>query len=116
MSPVDPVIGELADAARLVVTVEDGVVAGGIGARISQTLRDGGRDVATREIGIPVRFLEHGNVAGVKATVGLTVPDIGRRVVEWATQQSRAVPDSAADSVSPASVRVSPHPGVPGRD
>src|SRR5699024_8206869 len=38
--PVDPAIAGFAAAARLVVTVEDGVVAGGIGARISQTLRE----------------------------------------------------------------------------
>jgi 1-deoxy-D-xylulose-5-phosphate synthase len=68
----------------LVVTVEDGVVAGGIGARVSQTLRDLGVDVPTREIGLPVRFLEHGSVADVRAAAGLTVQDIGRRIVEWA--------------------------------
>jgi 1-deoxy-D-xylulose-5-phosphate synthase len=89
VTPVDPVIGSLADQAELVVTVEDGVVAGGVGARIAQTLRDSGRNVPTREIGIPVRFLEHGSVAEVRASAGLTVQDIGRRIVEWAA----TVPD-----------------------
>jgi 1-deoxy-D-xylulose-5-phosphate synthase len=84
VSPVDPAISAFAGHAALVVTVEDGVATGGVGSRISQTLRDGGCDVPTREIGIPVRFLEHGNVAGVRASVGLTVQDIGRRIVEWA--------------------------------
>ncbi len=82
--PVDPALVELAGGAGLVVTVEDGVVAGGIGSRISQTLRTAGADVPTREIGIPVRFLEHGSVADVRASAGLTVQDIGRRIVEWA--------------------------------
>ncbi|HEU5267037.1 MAG TPA: 1-deoxy-D-xylulose-5-phosphate synthase, partial [Jatrophihabitans sp.] len=36
INPVDPAVCELADTARLVVTVEDGVVVGGVGARISQ--------------------------------------------------------------------------------
>jgi 1-deoxy-D-xylulose-5-phosphate synthase len=84
VSPVDPALITFADQAALVVTVEDGVSTGGVGSRISQTLREAGRDVPTREIGIPVRFLEHGNVAGVRASVGLTVQDIGRRIVEWA--------------------------------
>jgi 1-deoxy-D-xylulose-5-phosphate synthase len=88
VTPVDEAIGVLADQAALVVTVEDGVATGGVGSRISQTLRDGGRDVPTREIGLPVRFLEHGNVAGVRASVGLTVQDIGRRIVEWAATVS----------------------------
>ena len=43
--------------ALLVVTVEDGVVTGGVGSRIAQTLHAAGVDVATREIGVPVRFL-----------------------------------------------------------
>jgi 1-deoxy-D-xylulose-5-phosphate synthase len=83
VTPVDPAISAFADLAALVVSVEDGVATGGVGSRISQTLRDSGRDVPTREIGIPVRFLEHGNVAGVRASAGLTVQDIGRRIVEW---------------------------------
>jgi 1-deoxy-D-xylulose-5-phosphate synthase len=84
VTPVDPALVALAGQAGLVVTVEDGVATGGVGSRISQTLRDNACDVPTREIGIPVRFLEHGNVAGVRASVGLTVQDIGRRIVEWA--------------------------------
>jgi 1-deoxy-D-xylulose-5-phosphate synthase len=88
VTPTDPAMVTFADRATLVVTVEDGVVTGGVGSRIAQTLREAGRDVPTREIGIPVRFLEHGNVAGVRASVGLTVQDIGRRIVEWSATMS----------------------------
>jgi 1-deoxy-D-xylulose-5-phosphate synthase len=83
VTPVAPGLIGLARDARLVVTVEDGVVAGGVGSRIAQTLRAAGVDVPTREIGIPVRFLDHGKVPDVRAAVGLTVQDIGRRIVEW---------------------------------
>jgi 1-deoxy-D-xylulose-5-phosphate synthase len=88
VTPVDAALVRFAGHARLVVTVEDGVVAGGVGSRFSQTLRDAGLDVPTREIGIPVRFLEHGNVAGVRASAGLSVQDIGRRIVEWSATMS----------------------------
>ncbi len=81
--PVDGALTELAASARLVVTVEDGVADGGIGARIGQQLRRAGVDVPTREIGIPGQFLDHGQVADVKANIGLSVLDIGRRIVEW---------------------------------
>jgi 1-deoxy-D-xylulose-5-phosphate synthase len=84
VTPVDAALVALARRAALVVTVEDGVVAGGVGTRIAAALRDAGYDAPTREIGIPVRFLEHGSVVGVKASVGLTVQNIGRRIVEWA--------------------------------
>ena len=87
VTPVDPALVTLAAAAHLVVTVEDGVETGGVGTRISQILRDAGYAGPTREIGIPVRFLEHDSVAGVKTSIGLTAQNIGRRIVEWAAAQ-----------------------------
>jgi 1-deoxy-D-xylulose-5-phosphate synthase len=86
VTPVDPGLLELARLADLVVTVEDGVVDGGVGSRLSQSLRDAGIDVPTREIGIPARFLAQGKVKDVQASVGLTVLDIGRRIVEWSAR------------------------------
>jgi 1-deoxy-D-xylulose-5-phosphate synthase len=105
VTPVDQSILGLADRARLVVTVEDGVVTGGVGSRIAQTLRESGRGSPTREIGIPVRFLEHGNVAGVRASVGLTVQDIGRRIVEWSATVSPGDDTDAAAGGVPATGR-----------
>lgn len=84
VTPVPDELVELARAARLVVTIEDGVVVGGVGSRVAQALRAAGVDVPTREIGIPVQFLDHGSVFDVRARIGLTGQDIGRRVVEWA--------------------------------
>jgi 1-deoxy-D-xylulose-5-phosphate synthase len=83
VNPVPPGLVDLARQAALVVTVEDGIVAGGVGARIAQTLSAAGVDVPTRQIGVPVEFPVHGKVADVRAWAGLTVPSIGRRIVEW---------------------------------
>jgi 1-deoxy-D-xylulose-5-phosphate synthase len=105
VNPLDPSILEFARQAAVVVTVEDGVVAGGVGSRVSQTLRAGGCDVPTREIGIPVRFLEHGSVAGVRASAGLSVQDIGRRVVEWAAEVSPSGDSGGATNDVPAARR-----------
>ena len=84
VTPVAPALIELARGARLVVTVEDGVVVGGVGSRVAQALRSAGVDVPTREIGVPVRFLDHGSVADVRARIGISAQDIARQVVEWA--------------------------------
>jgi 1-deoxy-D-xylulose-5-phosphate synthase len=90
VTPVEPALLELAARADLVVTVEDGLVVGGAGSRISQAIRTIGLDVACREIGIPLTFLPHGKVADVRASAGLTVPDIGRRIVEWCALVQRS--------------------------
>jgi len=89
VTPVDPALLDLARRAALVVTVEDGVVVGGVGSRLAQALREAGIDVPTRELGIPPKFLAHGKVADVRAQVGLTVQDIGRRIVEWSALVQR---------------------------
>ena len=106
VSPVNPELIALARQSRLVVTVEDGIVAGGVGSRVSQALRMAGVNVPGREIGIPAEFLTHGKIADVRAKVGLTAADIGRRIVEWsALVQVEPVtdtesPDSVQDDVS----------------
>jgi 1-deoxy-D-xylulose-5-phosphate synthase len=87
--PVDPALLDLARRASLVVTVEDGVVVGGVGSRVAQALREAGIDIPTRELGIPADFLPHGKVADVRARVGLTVQDVGRRIVEWSALVQR---------------------------
>ena len=82
VQPVDPALVGLAARHRLVVTLEDGVRAGGVGSRISQALRDAGVDTPARDVGIPPRFLDHGSVGQVRADIGLTAQDVARRVVE----------------------------------
>jgi len=99
VQPVPPAIIELARSAGLVVTVEDGVVAGGVGSRVSQAVRAAGVDTPTREIGVPVVFPDHGKVADVRVAVGLTVQDVGRRIVEWSALVQRGG-DSSSDAVN----------------
>jgi 1-deoxy-D-xylulose-5-phosphate synthase len=84
--PVPMSVMHCAQRASLVVTVEDGIVAGGIGSQISRVIRESGSEVATREIGVPVVFPQHGKIAQVRAAVGLNAQGIGRRIVEWAAQ------------------------------
>jgi 1-deoxy-D-xylulose-5-phosphate synthase len=84
VTPLPAGVLELAADADLVVTVEDGVVVNGVGSRISQAVRDAGIHAATREIGIPPIFLDHGKVAHVRARIGMTPQGISRRIIEFA--------------------------------
>jgi 1-deoxy-D-xylulose-5-phosphate synthase len=105
--PVDPALVELAARADVVVTVEDGVVPGGAGARVVAALRQAELDVPTREIGIPPTFLAHGAVSDVRSAVGLTPQDIGRRIVEWSALVHRG---SEPDTTVPAARRAGDNP------
>jgi 1-deoxy-D-xylulose-5-phosphate synthase len=89
VQPVEKSVLEQAARADLVVTIEDGIVVGGVGSRISQEIRRVGLDVACREIGIPGQFLTHGKVADVRAAAGLSVQALGRRIVEWSALVQR---------------------------
>lgn len=79
-----PVPDSLVSAAahhRLVVCLEDGVKAGGVGSRIRQTMREAGVDTALNEVGLPVEFLAHGSRAQVLERVGLTAQRIAQDTV-----------------------------------
>ena len=82
VTPVAPELVELAKSYRLVLTVEDNGRVGGVGALVSQALRDADVDVPARDVGIPQRFLDHASRAQVLAEIGLTAQDVARKVVE----------------------------------
>jgi 1-deoxy-D-xylulose-5-phosphate synthase len=95
--PVNPTLARLAGCARLVVSVEDGVAAGGAGARIAQLCAAAGVDVPTRQLGVPHNFPVPGNVSDIRSWAGLAVPDLGRRIVEWAALVSPCDGEPGAD-------------------
>jgi 1-deoxy-D-xylulose-5-phosphate synthase len=68
---------------RLVVTVEDGGRAGGVGTTLTQALQDRDCDVPVRAMGLPQQFFEHGSRGQVLADAGLTEQNIARRIAEW---------------------------------
>jgi 1-deoxy-D-xylulose-5-phosphate synthase len=81
--PVAPELVELAGRHRLVVTVEDGGRAGGVGTTLTQALQDLDCDVPVRALGLPQQFFDHGSRGQVLADAGLTEQDIARRIAEW---------------------------------
>ncbi|QXG76554.1 1-deoxy-D-xylulose-5-phosphate synthase [Modestobacter sp. L9-4] len=84
--PVADELRTLATQHRLVVTVEDGGRAGGVGTLLSQALQDVDSDVPVRTLGLPQQFFDHGSRGQVLADVGLTEQDVARRIVEWAAR------------------------------
>ena len=79
--PVAESVVRLAARHRIVVCLEDGVRAGGVGSRIRQEMRAAGVDTALNEVGLPVEFLAHGTRDQVLARVGLTAQRITQDTV-----------------------------------
>ncbi len=79
--PVPPSVVSLAAQHRIVVVIEDGVRAGGIGSRIRQEMRAAGVDTALNEVGLPVEFLDHGSRSQVLERVGLTAQRVAQDIV-----------------------------------
>jgi len=102
VKPVDPSLLSLVARHRLVVTVEDGLRVGGVGAVLTQALQGVEVDVPVRSFGIPLAFLDHGSRAEVLAECGLTPQDVSRAVVETMAGLDARI-DATSSSISDAS-------------
>ncbi|HEX5143466.1 MAG TPA: 1-deoxy-D-xylulose-5-phosphate synthase [Mycobacterium sp.] len=92
--PVPEGVGTLARNHKLVVTVEDNGVAGGIGSAVSAALRRAEIDVPCRDVGVPQEFLAHASRSEVLSNVGLTDRHIARQITGWIAAQGISVTDS----------------------
>jgi 1-deoxy-D-xylulose-5-phosphate synthase len=81
--PLDQaLIAQLAAEHELLVTVEEGVLAGGFGSGVLELLSDGGLLGSTRllRVGLPDRFVTHGKPALLHREVGYTGKAIAERI------------------------------------
>ena len=81
--PVPEALRDLAARHKLVVTIEDNGVSGGVGSAVSAALRRAGVDVPCREMGLPQRFFNHASRKEVLAEVGLTDQDVALHITGW---------------------------------
>jgi 1-deoxy-D-xylulose-5-phosphate synthase len=92
--PIPAVINELATSHKLVVTLEDNGVNGGIGSSVSATLRRAEIDVPCRDIGVPQEFQDHASRSQVLAAVGLTDANVARQITGWIAALGSSVNES----------------------
>lgn len=95
--PVPDVVIGLAGRHKLIVVIEDGLREGGIGAAVSQKLRDHGVDIPVRNFGIAHTFLEQAKRHEILAEQGLTAQDIARSVTELTAEDIAFMDGSASD-------------------
>ena len=79
--PIDAALAaQLAAEHELLVTVEEGVLAGGFGSAVSETLSDTGIAPRILRVGLPDRYVTHGTPRLLHEEVGFTGERIAERI------------------------------------
>jgi len=79
--PVEPALLKLVGEHTVTVTLEDGLVDGGIGALVAQRALEQGLRSAVHAVGVPLRFIEHSSRAEIFEDLGFRASDIARDVL-----------------------------------
>jgi 1-deoxy-D-xylulose-5-phosphate synthase len=83
VKPLDSaMVLEVAGTHEAIVTVEEGCVMGGAGSAVGECLAANGLALPMLQLGLPDRFLEHGDPALLLAMCGLDAAGIERSVVQ----------------------------------
>jgi 1-deoxy-D-xylulose-5-phosphate synthase len=92
VKPLDTdMLDGIASSDALIVTVEDGVLAGGFGSAVNEHLIARGFDpIAVHNLGLPDRFVEHGDRDQLLAELGLSAEGVARAAEVLVAQRRRA--------------------------
>lgn len=81
--PIPQSLVALSDDHDLVITIEDGVIHGGVGSLLSDALNASEVDTPRRQIAVPQKYLDHASRSEVLADYGLDADGIETTVVGW---------------------------------
>jgi 1-deoxy-D-xylulose-5-phosphate synthase len=99
VKPLDAeLVLDLARSHEAIVTVEEGCLMGGAGSAVMETLHGAGVDVPVLTIGLPDRFIEHGDPAKLLAMVGLDAAGIEQSILKRFAMRPALVLPAAANS------------------
>ncbi|HST34931.1 MAG TPA: 1-deoxy-D-xylulose-5-phosphate synthase [Solirubrobacteraceae bacterium] len=90
--PIDAgLMAQLAAEHDLLVTVEEGVLAGGFGSAVWETLNEAGATPRILRVGLPDRYVTHGKPALLHEEIGFTPERIAERVVAAISDRQSAI-------------------------
>jgi len=90
--PIDAgLMAQLAAEHDLLVTVEEGVLAGGFGSAVWETLNETGAAPRILRVGLPDRYVTHGKPALLHEEVGFTAERIAERVAAAISARRRTI-------------------------
>ena len=88
VKPLDAeLVCQLARSHELLVTIEENVLAGGAGSAVNECLIAAGLAPARLNLGIPDRFIEHGERAEQLTDCGLDLDGIRRAILHLAPRR-----------------------------
>jgi len=93
--PVSDGVLDLAAQHKLLVTLEDSGVNGGVGSAVSAALRSAEIDIPCRDLGLPQEFYDHASRGELLADLGLRDPDVARRITGWVAALEQKSVDEA---------------------
>ncbi|MCB1296326.1 MAG: 1-deoxy-D-xylulose-5-phosphate synthase [Gordonia sp.] len=99
--PVPDSVVDLARAHRLVVTLEDGGISGGVGSAVAAVVADADVLVPVQQRGIPQEFIEMGSRGEILADLGLTAQDLARSITATVSRM-QSVPELGDDALAEA--------------
>jgi 1-deoxy-D-xylulose-5-phosphate synthase len=68
-----------------IVVLEDGIKHAGVASSISELLRENNINMPLHSIGVPLEFIEHSKRAEILEDLGITVQNVTRQLVGWAS-------------------------------
>mgnify|MGYP001205023505 FL=1 len=84
VKPIDAeLVADLAGNHSLLVSIEENAVIGGAGSEIERVLEERGLQVPLLRLGLPDRFIDHGEQGQLLAELGLDMDGIVRAVRAW---------------------------------
>jgi 1-deoxy-D-xylulose-5-phosphate synthase len=88
VKPLDiELIAELAGNHSLLVSIEENSIIGGAGSEIERALAENGINIPVLRLGLPDRFIDHGEQGQLLADLGLDKNGIMQTVSAWANKQ-----------------------------
>ncbi|MDB5797186.1 MAG: 1-deoxy-D-xylulose-5-phosphate synthase [Paucimonas sp.] len=81
VKPLDiALVRELAQSHAAIVTVEEGCLPGGAGSAVAEALAEAGIVKPVLHLGLPDKFIDHGDAAALLGLCGLDAPGIARSI------------------------------------
>ncbi|HEX4187590.1 MAG TPA: 1-deoxy-D-xylulose-5-phosphate synthase [Solirubrobacteraceae bacterium] len=98
--PIDAgLMAQLAAEHDLLVTIEEGVLAGGFGSAVWETLNEAGTTPRILRVGLPDRYVTHGKPALLHEEVGFTAKRIAERVATAIADRGHSARGGAGSAI-----------------